>query len=212
MKEQRPGAQQGGPWLQGSEWRDEMIYIICGWCLRVEALKWCWEGVGPVDGNFQLDRFSWTFWILGVNSICLAINGINCKFVIFNFQKRHPKFASSMFLSQHVQSGRKTKDPQVSTWMQLKFNLVLTSFDLCLSSCWYSPWHNSSTGVINVLVDRMVSRPACHRFGHRPSRKRWRSTKPSRTSSWKPTSSATKEHRPGARQGAPLGRGRGIYG
>ena len=50
--------------------------MICGWCLRLEALKWCWAGVGPVDllksllngtepvwaifHDFQLDRFSWT--------------------------------------------------------------------------------------------------------------------------------------------------------
>ena len=92
--------------------------------------------------------------------------------------------------------------------MQLKFNLLspyllLTSSDLSCSFFWWKgvtvTWHNSLPGVTNVLVDRIVSLPAHHCSGHRPSPKRWRSTTPWKTSTWVATTSG-KEQRPGARQ------------
>ena len=86
--------------------------------------------------------------------------------------------------------------------------LLLTSSDLSFSFFWRKgvtvTWHNSLPGVTNVLVDRIVSLPAHHRSGHRPSPKRWRSTKPWGQSTWVTMPSAGKEQRPGARQGAPL--------
>ena len=97
--------------------------------------------------------------------------------------------------------------------MQLKFNLLspyllLTSSDLSFSFFWWKgvtvTWHNSLPGVTNVLVDRIVSLPAHHCSGHRPSPKRWKSTTSWQTSNWALMASARQEQRPGPGKGGPL--------
>ena len=104
----------------------------------------------------------------------------------------------------------KTKDPLLIFHFhaaEVQPSFALPSFNIfwpSFSFFWWKgvtvTWHNSLPGVTNVLVDRIVSLPAHHRSGHRPSPKHWRSTTPWQTSTWAWMASARKEQRPWARQ------------
>ena len=93
-------------------WYADGVWGSRHWSGLLKSLPHGTEPVWVIFHNFQLNRFGWTYWILGLTSICLAINRKSCKCVVVHFE-------SSIFLLRDISTCS-----SCSTFMQLKFNLL----------------------------------------------------------------------------------------